>query len=43
MPLACAQWRPRAADSDGPSRFAREGAIVRVTHTSVSFVIEKEE
>ena len=32
-----------AADSDGPSRFAREGAIVRVTHTSVSFVIEKEE
>jgi SAM-dependent methyltransferase len=32
-----------AADSNGPSRFAREGGIVRVTHTSVSFVIEKEE
>ncbi len=31
-----------AADRDGSSRFTRKGATLRVTHTSVSFVIEKE-
>ena len=32
-----------AVDRGGPSRFTREGEKLRVTHTSVSFVIEKED